>query len=120
MRAVARGSGAGMLRRLCQSVLLSLFVLGLAVPASSYAMATQAIATQAATAVPCPDMARQHHCSNGVDLDCLAGCMAATAPLAFAVQPWPAALHRVLAQAQVMAPDAGYRRLLERPPSVSV
>lgn len=104
-----------MLRRLCQSVLLSLFVLGLAVPASSHAMATQA-----STAAPCSDMARQHHCSNGVDLDCLAGCMAATAPLAFAVQPWPAALHRVLAQAQVMAPDAGYRRLLERPPSVSV
>lgn len=39
-----------MLRRLCQSVLLSLLVLGLAVPASSHAMATPAD-----TAVPCPE-----------------------------------------------------------------
>lgn len=104
-----------MLRRLCQSVLLSLLVLGLAVPASSHAMATPAD-----TAVPCPDMAMQHPCPDGVALDCLAGCLAAAAPLALAVQPWPAALHTVLAPAQVIAPDAGYKRLLERPPSFSV
>ena len=84
-------------------------------PASSHSMVTPAV-----TAAPCPDMAMQHHCPDGVDLDCLAGCIAATAPLAFSIQLWPAPLHTVLAQAQVIAPDAGYRQLLERPPSLSV
>lgn len=104
-----------MLRRLCQGLLLSLLVLGLAVPATSHTMADQAV-----TEAPCPDLDMSRHCLEGVDFDCLAGCLAATPALSFTLQPSPAPWHWVIAQASVVAPDAGYRGLPERPPSHSV
>lgn len=104
-----------MMRRLCQGLLLSGILLGLIVPAAGHTLVAQT-----SSEMPCPDVDMTRHCPDGVSLDCLAGCMVATPALSSTARLSPAALPQWLPLMRVAAPDIGYRRLLERPPSRSV
>ncbi|PTY35765.1 hypothetical protein BGP77_00070 [Saccharospirillum sp. MSK14-1] len=104
-----------MLRRLCQGVLLSIFVLSLVVPAANHPMTPQA-----ASEAPCPNVDMTRHCPDGVNLDCLAGCLAATPALSLTTQLGLAPMPQVVDQPRVLASDTGFHRRLERPPSLSV